>query len=230
MSIAIAAALVAAGIIATSGSSKKQAIEKNGGKIPNDYVKFNDVVLFIKNFKPTPDKSIKTGFSEKSIEEQLFKSLKTSFVEVARQYKIKSLEKVTIDIDVADGKAGIEIKMARELKKTNEYNRAIGQLHTYSNTDKKGRYYSADITRNTNNVIFLICGSEDEKNDAIVKAFKDCCKKGYAEYIYLPIEYTKDKAPIKTTTKPKEDTKKAKKPTEIIKRTITKEVIIKKGR
>jgi hypothetical protein len=70
--------------------------------------------------------------SEEDVEKQLAKYLQIHFRQVRRQFPVGEFsQRERIDIDIADGTFGIEIKLASLLKKTNERNRVFGQIDTY---------------------------------------------------------------------------------------------------
>ncbi len=93
---------------------KTKSTKENGGKIASKYATFNDVKAHLEGFVPKTDPKLKNGYTEKSIENQLVKYLKQKFVKVTSQYGIGGINARSIDIDVADGVAGIELKDAKK--------------------------------------------------------------------------------------------------------------------
>lgn len=78
--------------------------------------------------------------SEEELEKQLAKYLQIHFRQVRRQFPVGDhSQRERIDIDIADGTFGIEIKLAYLLKKTNERNRLLGQIDTYQ-TRRYGKH------------------------------------------------------------------------------------------
>lgn len=83
---------------------------------------------------------IKPEWSEEDIEKQLTKYLQIHFRQVRRQFPVGEFsQRERIDIDIADGTFGIEIKLTTLLSKTNERNRLFGQIDTYQ-TRRYGRH------------------------------------------------------------------------------------------
>jgi hypothetical protein len=83
---------------------------------------------------------IKPEWSEEDIEKQLAKYLQIHFRQVRRQFPVGEFsQRERIDIDIADGTFGIEIKLTTLLSKTNERNRLFGQIDTYQ-TRRYGRH------------------------------------------------------------------------------------------
>lgn len=163
---------IGAGIVAALfGGDKKRSIEEHGGKIINKYATIDDVVEHLKSFVPKSDKKLKGGYTEKSIENQLVKHMKQRFVEITPQYSIGGRIAGSIDIDVADGIAGIELKDAKSVVKASEFNRMRGQLQDY----KKKRYKD-------DNLILLVVGERDDKDDSRLIEVVKFCKENDLRY------------------------------------------------
>ncbi len=100
--------------------------EKQHQNVPDLAQVGKAVVRFGKKF-PIPATS-----SEDDVEKQLAKYLQIHFKQVRRQFPVGDFsQRERIDIDIADGTIGIEIKLAELLRKTNERNRLLGQVDTY---------------------------------------------------------------------------------------------------
>ncbi len=71
--------------------------------------------------------------SESEAEERVAKILQSKFQQVQTQALVggKAYARERIDIDLAEGKLGIEIKLAEMLRKSNERNRLLGQIDLY---------------------------------------------------------------------------------------------------
>jgi hypothetical protein len=101
------------------------------------------------------------------------------FKEVSRQYTLSISNgrgaKERVDIDVGNGRFGIEIKLARLLKKSNERNRLLGQIDLYQT-----RRYAPE------NLLVLIVGeSSTAEADYMIELRRIIENKG-ANFMYLP--------------------------------------------
>lgn len=112
--------------------------------------------------------------SEKQIEQWLAQKLKHYFSEVNTQISMGGREK--IDLDIGNGKVGIELKLAHKLKSRNEVNRLIGQTTMY-----KSRKY------NENNLIILLVGNAKTCNLPQVQELKQIIEK---EALFFYLKFT----------------------------------------
>ena len=154
---------------------KTQSTKDNGGKIASMYATFDDVKTCLDGFVPTTNPKLKNGYTEKSIETQLVKFLKQKFIEVTPQFGIEGRNARAIDIDVADGTAGIELKDAKKVVKTAEMDRVKSQLLAYQ--DK----------RYQDNLILAVIGENEDKDDSCLIELKEYCKKNKVKYYYFEI-------------------------------------------
>lgn len=155
---------------------KKKSTDENGGKIATKYATFDDVKKHLEGFVPVVDPKLKEGYTEKSIENQMAKYLKQRFVEVKQQYGIEGRNARSIDIDVADGVAGIELKDAKKVIKTAEMDRVKSQLLAYQ--DK----------RYQDNLILAIVGFADYENDACIIEIREYCKNNGVKYYFFKLK------------------------------------------
>lgn len=155
---------------------KKHSRDENGGKISSKYATFDDVKNCLEGFVPVLDPKLKDGYTEKSIENQMAKYLKQSFVEVKQQYGIEGVTARSIDIDVANGVAGIELKDAKKVVKAAERDRAIRQLQVY----QEKRYQD--------NLILAVVGLEEYENDACIIEIREYCKKNKVKYYFFMLK------------------------------------------
>jgi hypothetical protein len=81
-----------------------------------------------------------------------------------------------IDLDIGNGKVGIELKLARKLKSRNEVNRLIGQTTMYKN-----RKYSQ------NNLIILLVGNTQTYQQPYVQELKQVIEK---EALFFYMKFT----------------------------------------
>lgn len=154
---------------------KKKNTENNGGKIASKYASFDDVKTHLEGFVPKTEARLKNGYTEKSVENQLVKYLKQKFVEVTPQYGIDGRNARSIDIDVANGVAGIELKDAKKVSKTAEMDRVKSQLIAYQ--DK----------RYQDNLILLVAGEAEDKDDSCLVELKEYCRKKGVKYYYFEL-------------------------------------------
>lgn len=155
---------------------KKRSTDGNGGKIASKYATFDDVKTHLEGFIPRTDPKLKNGYTEKSVENQLVKYLKQKFVEVTPQYGIEGRNARSIDIDVANGVAGIELKDAKKVSKTAEMDRVKSQLVAYQ--DK----------RYQDNLILLVAGEDEDKDDSCLVELKEYCRKNKVKYYYFELD------------------------------------------
>lgn len=98
--------------------------------------------------------------SETTVEKAVYKQLE-NFVKIEnikRQYNLSGNFRPIIDIDLYNGKIGIEIKCAKSLNKNqNEFLRTIGQICFYSKRQYK------------RNLLLLIVGTETERTSTITE-------------------------------------------------------------
>ena len=154
---------------------KTQSTKDNGGKIASQYATYDDVKTCLDSFVPTTNSKLKNGYTEKSIETQLVKFLKQKFVEVTPQFGIEGRNARAIDIDVANGTAGIELKDAKKVVKTAEMDRVKSQLLAYQ--DK----------RYQDNLILAVIGENEDKDDSCLIELKEYCKKNKVKYYYFEL-------------------------------------------
>lgn len=111
--------------------------------------------------------------SEKQMEQWLAKKLSRYYENVQTQISLGGREK--IDLDIEDGKVGIEIKLAKKLRSRNEVNRLIGQTTMY----KAKRY-------DQNNLIILLVGNAKNYEHPHIKELQDVIGKD-ALFFYLKL-------------------------------------------
>ena len=150
---------------------KEKSIKENGRKIITQYATLEDVIEHLKGFVPKADPKLKNGYTEKTIETQLVKYMKKRFVEITPQYVIGGRIPTAIDLDVANGIAGIELKIARSLVKADEFNRMKGQVDCY----KKTRYKD-------DNIFLLVAGEHEDRENSRLIEVKNFCLKNQIRY------------------------------------------------
>jgi hypothetical protein len=121
-------------------------------------------------------KRLDNTLSESEVENFLAEKLSLFFDKVQTQYRIGKNKHYSerVDIDLGDGRLGIEIKLAKFLKKSNERNRLLGQVDLY-----KERKYKPE------NILILLVGvAELERDDSIMEVKKILDDKGVS-FFYL---------------------------------------------
>jgi hypothetical protein len=131
-----------------------------------------NVLQLMQKLQPSEKKFGKA--SEKQIEQWLAKKMSHYFDDVETQISMGGREK--IDLDIGNGKVGIELKLARKLKSRNEVNRLIGQTTMYKN-----RKYSQ------NNLIILLVGNTQTYQQPYVQELKQVIEK---EALFFYMKFT----------------------------------------
>lgn len=112
--------------------------------------------------------------TERNIENIIAKGLDIAFNKIHQQYSIGGFLALKVDIDVADGQVGIEIKLAKELT-TSNIERLFGQVLYYS----KRKYKE--------NLIVLIVGTEKEYTQ-IIKEMESIIEEQNVTFYYMKIK------------------------------------------
>jgi len=136
--------------------------KSNDGKIADSDISISNVKKSLDGFTPIMEKSLKTGYTEKSIEKQLEKYLRTKYKTVTTQYNLESISGSQIDIDLGRGILGIEIKIANQILKQANFDRMQGQVMGYKKNYKK-------------NLILLICGENEDFEQTRIQDIERFC-------------------------------------------------------
>lgn len=123
---------------------------------------------------------IPAHYNENDVEAHLAHHLSRYFSPVNRQYQIKGnlpKSKEKVDIDIGEGRIGIEIKMARLIRKSNERNRFLGQLELY----QERLYRAQDL------IAVLVGVNQDKQDPRILEIQKILNNKGVV-VLYLESE------------------------------------------
>ncbi len=111
--------------------------------------------------------------TESNVERIIANQLEDRFGKVHRQYSIGGYLGLKCDIDIHDGKVGIEIKLANQLT-TSNIERLFGQILYYSRRTYK------------QNLIVLVVGTEKEA-DRKVEEIADIINELGLKFIYLEV-------------------------------------------
>jgi hypothetical protein len=122
---------------------------------------------------------------ETDIQVKLLSKFGEYFGAAQKEYAIGGPYDLKIDIDVADGKFGIELKLfSRLISSSHETTRAIGQAYIYS----KRKY-------NNQNFLFVVYGFEEDKNHSKLKEFEKIIKEFNGHFYFHGIPSVKKIAP-----------------------------------
>lgn len=114
--------------------------------------------------------------TEKALETELYKHLKEKFHTVDRQVYIGGVKALKIDIDVANGKIGVELKMAHKLIDSTEKQRFIGQMHDYTTKRYKPE-----------NFILAVAGGQMQKDDITLREIRKLVQEK-SRFCYIQID------------------------------------------
>jgi hypothetical protein len=124
------------------------------GRIRDGSVTVDNVIDHIEKFKPKRNQKLKFGYTEREIQKQLYRFLGKYYVHVTMEYGLEGLQGTKIDLDVGNGKVGLELKLAYAVYKSAGLQRLVGQIVEYQET----KY-------NDDNLVVAVFGTKDEKND-----------------------------------------------------------------
>lgn len=115
--------------------------------------------------------------SENELSVLLAQQLRKRFGQpVNTQVRIQTTQtdKTRIDIDVAEGKVGIEVKLSKSLQSANERNRLLGQVELY----KEKKY-------NQQNLILVVVGKRHLAENHFLQDIKALLNKKKINFVYL---------------------------------------------
>ena len=143
------------------------------GRIDGRYITREQLLKILSEF--TPQKINKTRV-EQGIQKELGRVLKDNITLVREEYPLE--EGRQIDFNIGDNKKyGVEVKVAKSLLKTTEWDRFQSQLRNYLT------HYKDE------NLILVLFGSETEQKEARMHHVEEFCKKNKVHLIYKKIEY-----------------------------------------
>jgi hypothetical protein len=139
---------------------------KKMGEISSDDVYENLDKIQIKKHQYT---------SEKNVESVIAKQLEVLYKDqIHTQYGIGGFLHLKIDIDIADGQVGIELKLCSEMNSSN-IERLLGQVLYYS----KRKYKS--------NLIVVVVGTEKEY-DQTIRELKSIIEEQGVKFFYMKVQ------------------------------------------
>ena len=148
------------------------------GRIEDLSVNVDAVLEVLETFKASSSTSLQDGFTEASIQKQLFSYLNSHFVHVNREQGVEGINGLKIDFDIGRGKVGLEVKLARSLFKAGGIHRLSGQLVDYS----KNKY-------SDKNLIIAVFGTKDEGAQRVyLSDIQEKIEAQRAKYIFLKVK------------------------------------------
>ena len=163
-----------------SGGSQDQVHQEIARKtIDPNLIQDKDVTVAkvlksIEEFRPVINPDLKEGYTEKSMEKELDRYLKTIFQSVRGQFPLADSRKG--DIDVGSGRVGVELKLARQLLGVQALNGLGGQLDGY-----------VDYYKSPSKVILVVIGDENHKRDARITDVERLARKKGMEFDFILI-------------------------------------------
>lgn len=127
----------------------------------------------LESFSSSPDAHKKEGVLEK----ELFNFLRDRFHTLQRQVYIGGGGKaLKIDLDIADGQIGLELKLAESLLDSTEKQRLIGQIHDYTTKRYKPE-----------NFILVVAGDDRFRSDPTIRELRDLAR-AKSHFFYLSLD------------------------------------------
>ena len=121
--------------------------------------------------------SIKIGrrqlTDEKNVEKIIAQALEAVFPLVARQYNIGGYLGLKTDIDVGNGKVGLEIKLVKALESAATIQRLFGQAIYYHKRVYTGR------------LLIVVVGSEAQEKQPFLSEMREFIEEIGVKYLYL---------------------------------------------
>ncbi len=149
--------------------------------ISSGFTYIGDIIDNLKDLSIS--KEAAEGKREKTISKIIFDHLKNKGLKVVIE-KQKGFLKFVIDIDYEDGKAGIEIKLAKRLISegigNSEIQRLFGQIY----------YYTKNYKNISPVVLVIVVGDKSYEKDPKIKAIKEFIEnKMEAKFHYIAFHY-----------------------------------------
>lgn len=158
------------------------------GRIKDEFVKTSNVLEVLSLFKMKYQSSLKDGYTEKSIQNQLKKHLLEHYVNVVDEYGIEGINATKIDFDIGNGKVGLELKLAKSIFKTSNLHRLSGQIDDYM----KYKY---------DNLIVVVFGEQTHSNErAMLSRIEEIVKEKNALFYYFELPKKKNPKRIRDGT------------------------------
>ena len=148
----------------------------NSEKITDIDFTLSEFKKILGNFKLSRDYS--EDLTERKIQSELYKYLSSKYETVTTEYSLEGKNISRIDIDIGDGNAGIELKIAKKLiNNAQSTDRLVGQLKKYY----QKRYKNG-------NLFLIIVGTETEFSNSIFKEIKSHAKDYKTHVDFLDVE------------------------------------------
>jgi hypothetical protein len=142
------------------------------GRWTDETTNVDRVLMELKSLSPAQETRAKEG----ALEIELFNFLRDRFHTVQRQIYIGGAKALKIDLDLADGKIGIELKLAKSLLNANEKQRFIGQMHDYTTK----RYQPEGF-------ILVVAGEAAYRSHPTIREIRDIVR-GRSHFFFLCLD------------------------------------------
>jgi hypothetical protein len=159
-------------------SQNREEDEEDGDddRIQDADATYEEIIEDVKSFQPSLNPQLRSGFTEKMIQDQLYHYLLERYVTVVKEYAIDSNTQNKIDIDVAHNECGLELKMAEKLHKLTEFTRLKGQIQSYK------EHYVDDT------FAVVVYGTAQEKLNTNITEAKKFCTSNNIEFLYIVLD------------------------------------------
>ena len=158
-----------------NSTQKTKAIKSN--RIPDKKVSVNRLMKDLKKLTLVKESRLKFGYTEKSIQAQLDKQLRSTYESVQKEYGLEGNNATKIDFNIGRGRVGIEVKLAKSVFKSSELQRLVGQLKDYT-----------DAKFDNKNLIVLVAGEEHHLTDRVqLDKVKQRVDDEEAHFIFLEV-------------------------------------------
>ena len=148
--------------------------KSDDGRIDGKHITEDQLFQILSKFTP---QKINKKQVERGIQKELGLVLKNAITLVTDEYGLEGVNGRNIDFDIGYKKFGIELKVAKSLLKTAEWDRFQSQLRHYLT------HYKDD------NLILIVFGSKSEHKETIMHSVEVFCKEKKIHFIYKNIEY-----------------------------------------
>ena len=150
------------------------------GRLSDASVSVKTVLRMLEEFEVEKSEKLKSGYTEKLVQNQLRDFLRDRIQHVSDEYGIEGINATKIDLDIGNGKVGVELKLAKAVFKAAGQDRMVGQVNTFV----KNKYDS-------DNLIVLIISEQAHLNDlAMRKQIEERLFDLGVEVLFFPLEKT----------------------------------------
>lgn len=153
----------------------KNKLKSSSNLISDENVTMQLVKDYIETLKFTKETD---NYREKSIQRQLNDYLNIHFKHVQPQYSLEGNTSASIDFNIGRGKIGLELKLAKSIFRTNEFNRLKGQILHYT----KAKF-------NQNNLLILVAGEKKFLDNRVqLNDIRNVIESLGADFLFVEVE------------------------------------------